>query len=199
MPKYFKAGTNIVGLPKKMVFIDKSGGAHLYPSLTPKNHLATHYGTSAIETAYNTKPGNLLKVTKGQYENYKDKVKKQKKAAKKLVKASADVAVAEKKMRGRPRKNPAAPVVAVVGAAPKVRRPRTEEQKKESAAKRAMTIANKKMALLNTGSNKTDLVTKLNASVIANDMFNELLPAALATLPKAKRGRPKGSGKKKAQ
>lgn len=130
MPKYFKAGTNIVGLPQKMVFIDKSGGAHLYPSLTPKHHLATHYGVSAIETAYNTKPGNLLKITRGQYENYKDKVKKQKRAAKKLVKASTDVATAEKKMRGRPRKNPvasAAPVMAVV-AAPKVRRPRRSKE-----------------------------------------------------------------------
>ena len=44
------------------------------------------------------------------------------------MKASADVAVAEKKMRGRPRKNPAAPVVAVVGAAPKVRRPRRSKE-----------------------------------------------------------------------
>jgi hypothetical protein len=51
------------------------------------------------------------------------------------VKTSADVATAEKKMRGRPRKNPAAPVVAVVGAAPKVRRPRTEEQKQKQQQK----------------------------------------------------------------
>jgi hypothetical protein len=53
---------------------------------------------------------------------------------------------------------------------------------------------------LNAGpTNNPDLITKLNTSVMANDVSNELLPAALATLPKAKRGRPKGSGKKKAQ
>ncbi len=79
MVGYFQAGTNIVGLPKKMVFIDKSGDPHLFDSLTPKHHIASHYGTSAIERAYNTTPGNLLKITKGTYTNYKDKVKKQKK------------------------------------------------------------------------------------------------------------------------
>ncbi len=128
MPRYFKAATNIVRVPEKMVFVDPKGEPHLLPSLTKKKNIAKHYGQAAVLTDYNTKPGNILKVSKGQYENYKDKVKKQKTAAKKLVKASADVATAEKKMRGRPRKNPAAPVVAVVGAAQKVRRPRRSKE-----------------------------------------------------------------------
>jgi hypothetical protein len=37
---------------------------------------------------------------------------------------------------------------------------------------------------------KTDLVTKLNATVMANDMYNNILPAAMASVTK-KRGRPK--------
>ena len=44
---------------------------------------------------------------------------------------------------------------------------------------------------------KKDLVTKLNAVVMANDIFNDILPGAMASVTK-KRGRPKGSGKKKA-
>ncbi len=57
MVRYFQAGTNTVGLPQKMVFVDKSGTPHLYPSFTPKHHIASHYGTSAIETNC-TKEGN---------------------------------------------------------------------------------------------------------------------------------------------
>jgi hypothetical protein len=139
MVRYFQAGTNIVGLPKNMVFLDKSGGQHLYPSLTPKHHIASHYGTSAIETAYNTKAGNLLKIKKGTYTNYKEKVKKQQKAVKELVKANLAVETAAKKMRGRPRKNAtvaaAAPVMAVI---PKRTRTRlTPEQKALKAQQKA--------------------------------------------------------------
>jgi hypothetical protein len=50
---------------------------------------------------------------------------------------------------------------------------------------------------MNKSKDKTDLVKKLNAVVMANDMYNDLLPAAMDSVPKAKRGRPKGSGKKK--
>ena len=82
MVKYFQAGTNIVGLPKEMVFIDKSNNPHLYPSLTPKHHIATHYGHSAIETAYNPRGGNLLKITRGQYTDYAKKVKSNQKPLK---------------------------------------------------------------------------------------------------------------------
>ncbi len=97
MVKYFQAGTNIVGLPKEMVFIDKKNNPHLYPSLTPKHHIASHYGHSAIETAYNPRGGNLLKITKGQYTDYEKKVKKVKKAA--LANATASVETAAKKIR----------------------------------------------------------------------------------------------------
>ena len=63
---YFKAGTNIVGVPKEMVFIDKKNQPHLLNTLTPKNHLATHYGTSAV--GLTTKRGNLVRtVSKGEY------------------------------------------------------------------------------------------------------------------------------------
>jgi hypothetical protein len=81
MVRYFKAGTNVVGLPKEMIFIDKSGSPHLYPSLTPQNHIAKHYGTSAVKTSYNAKPGNLLKITKGSYENYQKKSKETSKSS----------------------------------------------------------------------------------------------------------------------
>jgi hypothetical protein len=84
MPKYFKAATNIVGVPQKMVFVDKQGEPHLLPSLTPKKHIASNYGQSAILTDYNTKPGNLIKVSKGEYTNYNEKIKNLKKE--KLIK-----------------------------------------------------------------------------------------------------------------
>ncbi len=53
--------------------MDKSNILHLHPSLTPKHHIATHYGHSAFETAYNLKGGNLLKLTRGQYTDYAKK------------------------------------------------------------------------------------------------------------------------------
>jgi hypothetical protein len=137
MVRYFQAGTNIVGLPKQMVFVDKTETSHLLPSLTPKHHIATHYGHSAIETAYNTKPGNLLKITKGTYTNYKEKVKKQKKEVKELVKANVAVETAAKKMRGRPRKNATIPAMAVVAAAsvPAIKRTRTRLTPEQKALK----------------------------------------------------------------
>ncbi len=100
---YFKAGTNIVGVPKEMVFIDKKNQPHLLNTLTPKNHLATHYGTSAV--GLTTKRGNLVRtVSKGEYVDYKKKVAKQKTAVKKAVKATTELVKAEEKMkkRGRP-------------------------------------------------------------------------------------------------
>lgn len=99
MVRYYKAGTNIVGLPKEMVFIDKSNNPHLFPSLTPKKHIAIHYGHSAIETAYNPRGGNLLKITKGEYTDYTKKVQKVKKAAKALANATASAETAAKKIR----------------------------------------------------------------------------------------------------
>lgn len=143
MVRYFQAGTNIVGLPKEMVFIDKSNNPHLYPSLTPKHHIATHYGHSAIETAYNPKGGNLLKITRGQYTDYAKKVKKQSKAAKALANATASVETAAKRMRGRPRKNLA--IVDNIVAVPKAKgRARlTEEVKAARALAKAQVKADK--------------------------------------------------------
>ena len=99
MPRYFKAATNIVGVPQKMVFVDGKGEPHLLPSLTKNKHLASHYGQSAILSDYNTKPGNLIKVSKGEYTNYNDKVKKSQKAklAQKEKKTAAKLAEKEKK------------------------------------------------------------------------------------------------------
>ena len=243
MPKFFKAATNIVKVPKKMIFLDKKGQSHLYDTLTPKHHLSNHYGQSAVITDYNSKNGNLLKVSKGEYTQYTDKVKKQKKAAKVLVKATDAVETAVKKMRGRPRKNLSTSVVSTVPKILRYRRGKEEiavdnqvkadekafkkaekqfikakkqedkiiaktekqnriilkkEQKKEKAALRAMTLANKSLSKKNIlKQDRTDLITKINASVMANDIFNDLLPAAMASISK-KRGRPAGSGKKKA-
>ena len=110
MVRYFKAGTNTIGLPKEMVFFDKSQHPHLFPSLTPKHHLASHYGQSAIQTAYNPKGGNLLKITRGEYTDYAKKVKKVKKAAKALADATTGVENAAKKMR-KPRRKPGAKMI----------------------------------------------------------------------------------------
>ncbi len=94
-------------VPHKMVFVDSKGEGHLYPSLTKKKHISSHYGQSAILTDYNTIPGNLLKVSKCEYTNYNDKVKKaqqaklakdQKKKAAKLAKDEQKAAAKEKKI-----------------------------------------------------------------------------------------------------
>jgi len=101
--RYYKAGTNVVGIPKEMVFYDKNEHPHLLDTLTPKHHLASHYGTNAIELT--TKKGNIVKtISKGEYVNYQKKVKKQKKAIKKAEEATQDVMNAEQKIkkRGRP-------------------------------------------------------------------------------------------------
>jgi hypothetical protein len=184
MPKYFKAATNKIGLPNKMVFVDKQGEPHLLPSLTKNKHIASHYGQSAILTDYNTKPGNLIKVSKGEYTNYNDKVKNLKKA--KLIKdekkAAAKLAEKEKKL-----------------AEKEMKKAQREQKKAEREQKKADRLAVKaekdkikaEKIVMKKTKDKTDLVTKLNATVMANDMYNDLLPAAMASLPKAKRGRPK--------
>lgn len=119
---YFKAGTNIVGVPKEMVFYDKKDQPHLLNTLTPKHHLASHYGTSAIELT--TKKGNLIKtVTKGEYVDLKKKVKKQKEAVKKAEKATVEVIKAEEKIikkRGRPAGSKNKPKMVQVQALPTI-------------------------------------------------------------------------------
>ena len=184
MPKYFKAATNIVGVPQKMVFVDKKGEPHLLPSLTKNKHIASHYGQSAVLTDYNTKPGNLIKVSKGEYTNYKDKIKKsqQAKLAQKEKKAAAKSAEKEKK-----------------AAEKEMKKAQKEQKKADKLAKKADRLAAKaekdkikaeKMAIKKT-KDKTDLATKLNAVVMANDIYNDILPGAMASLPKRGRGRPK--------
>jgi membrane protein involved in colicin uptake len=184
MPKYFKAATNIVGVPQKMVFVDKKGEPHLLPSLTKNKHIASHYGQSAVLTDYNAKPGNLIKVSKGEYTKYNDKVKKsqqaklvknEKKAAAKL--AEKEKKIAEKEMKKAEREKKKADRLAV-----KADRLAVKAEKDKLKAE--------KMVMKKT-KGKTDLVTKLNAVVMANDMYNDLLPGALASLPKRGRGRPK--------
>ena len=184
MSKYFKAATNIVGVPKQMVFVDKKGEPHLFPTLTKNKHLASHYGQSAILTDYNTKPGNLIKVSKGEYTNYNDKVKKsqQAKLAQKEKKAAAKLAEKEKK-----------------AAAKEMKRAQQEQKKAEREQKKADRLVVKaekdkikaEKAAMKKTKDKKDLVTKLNAVVMANDIYNDLLPAAMASVPKGKRGRPK--------
>ena len=48
MPKLNIAGTTLVGVPKSMVFLDDKGKGHIYPALTAKNHISSHYGIPAI-------------------------------------------------------------------------------------------------------------------------------------------------------
>ena len=133
MVQYLQASTNIVRLPKKMIFVDKKGQQHLYPSLTPSHHIASHYGQLALGPAYNKRLKDGITLEQGKYTTYNNKVKKQQKAVKELVKANVAVETAAKKMRGRPRKN-ATQAMAVVAAAPvpavrKTRARLTPEQK----------------------------------------------------------------------
>jgi len=142
MVQYLQASTNIVRLPKKMIFVDKKGTQHLYPSLTPSYHIASHYGQLALGPAYNKRLKDGITLEQGQYTTYQNKVKKQQKAVKELVKANVAVETAAKKMRGRPRKNAtiaaAAPVMAVIPTAPKRTRTRlTPEQKALKAQQKA--------------------------------------------------------------
>lgn len=146
MVQYLQASTNIVRLPKKMIFVDKKGQQHLYPSLTPSHHIASHYGQLALGPAYNKRLKDGITLEQGQYATYKKEVKKQQKAAKQLVKANVAVETAAKKMRGRPRKNATIPTMAVVAAAPvpAVKKTRTRLTPEQKALKEQQK-ANKKI------------------------------------------------------
>jgi hypothetical protein len=76
----------------------------------------------------------------------------------------------------------------------------TVEEKSARKIARAMAKANKVVSGINTvKKDKKQLVAKLTASTMADDIFNAILPAAMATVTR-KRGRPLGSkNKKKAQ
>ena len=145
MVQYLQASTNIVRLPKKMIFVDKKGQQHLYPSLTPSHHIASHYGQLALGPAYNKRLKDGITLEQGKYTTYNNKVKKQQKAVKELVKANVAVETAAKKMRGRPRKNATIPTMAVVAApVPAVKKTRARLTAEEKALK-AQIKANKKI------------------------------------------------------
>jgi flagellar biosynthesis GTPase FlhF len=190
MGKYFKAATNVVGLPTKMVFIDKSGQGHLLPTLTPKKHtIASHYGHPAI--VLNNKRGNLVKVVqKGEYtSNYlEDKVKKTR-----VRKTAADKekAIADKEAKRAAREQKKAEREALKAEKQANKAAAKEAKKAEREAKKAEARLGK-MAQLDPvkvyNQRKKKVNKKIAATAMADDMFNSLLATAL---PKPKRGRPK--------
>ena len=198
MVRYFEAGTNVVNVPDKVIFKDKKGNTHLFPTLTKKKHnISSHYGHPAITSLSNPVGKNIIKVNKGNLVKYEAKVKKQKKAHSDLIKATTEVVDAGEaivRKRGRPRKNPP--------SSPKVpkkrgRKPLTQEEKASRLIQRKMTKADNILSKINDGKqDKNNLISKLNASVMADDIFNNLLPSAMASISK-KRGRPVGSTNKK--
>jgi hypothetical protein len=195
MVRYFEAGTNVVNVPDKVIFKDKKGNTHLFPTLTKKKHnISSHYGHPAITSLSNPVGKNIIKVNKGNLVKYEAKVKKQKKAHSDLIKATTAVVNAGDaiiRKRGRPRKNPP--------STPKVPKKRGRKSLTvEEKTARIMNKADKVLSKINkTKDDKKDLYSKLNASVMADDIFNNLLPASMASLPASKRGRPKGSTNKK--
>ena len=133
MPKYAKAGTAIVGVPKNMLFMDASNHPHLLNSTTKTHKIATHYGTPAVLVANNGTKRRVKTVVKAQTADYKKQMKiltniestgqsmaKKAKAEKKLVKklnatvaandlvnglfATTLASVPVKRGRGRPKK-----------------------------------------------------------------------------------------------
>ena len=124
MPKLNIAGTTLVDVPKSMVFLDDKGKGHIYPSLTAKNHISSHYGIPSI--SLKDKKGYTVAVGKSVYTDSSNSniVNMVKKAKTMVKKATNAVNTAGKKMRGRPRKNPSAPVA----AAPKARRARRSKE-----------------------------------------------------------------------
>jgi hypothetical protein len=73
MPRYAKAGTAIVGLPKNMIFVDATNNPHLMKSTTKKNKVATHYGTPAVLVANNGTKRRVKTVVKPSTVEYKPK------------------------------------------------------------------------------------------------------------------------------
>lgn len=73
MPKYAKAGTAIVGLPKNMIFVDATNHPHLMKSTTRNNKIATHYGTPAVLVANNGTKRRVKTVVKPSTAEYKPK------------------------------------------------------------------------------------------------------------------------------
>ena len=167
MPKYFKASTNVVGIPNKMVFVDKSGQGHLLPTLTPKKHtIASHYGVPAV--LVDNKRGNLVKVIqKGEYttDYIEEKIKK---ARVRKTAAEREQMKAEKEAKRAERER---------------KKAEKEQKKAERDAKKAEKIAkkaekdSKKAEKLKKQykKNKPNLSNKLAASGMADSMLGEFV------------------------
>ena len=80
MPKYAKAGTAIVGVPKNMLFMDASNHPHLLNTTTKTHKIATHYGTPAVLVANNGTKRRVKTVVKAQTADYKKQMKEMKKS-----------------------------------------------------------------------------------------------------------------------
>jgi len=65
MVKLNIAGTTVVGVPKTMVFLDEKGRGHIYPSLTEKNNISSHYGIPSINLK--KKEGYTVAASKSVY------------------------------------------------------------------------------------------------------------------------------------
>lgn len=98
MPKYAKAGTAIVGLPKNMIFLDTSNHPHLMKTTTNKNKVATHYGTPAVLVANNGTKRRVKTVVKPTTAEYKTPKKATKPRAKRQPSAGKVKATLVKKL-----------------------------------------------------------------------------------------------------
>jgi hypothetical protein len=172
MVKLNIAGTTSVGVPKTMVFVDDKGKGHIYPSLTAKNHISSHYGIPSI--GLKNKAGNTVSTSKiGGYVDSSDPliinaVKKARvkteKAQKIIIQGVQEIQQAQQnienavKKRGRPKL--------------------TEEQKAK----------NKQMRK---GKKKANLTAKISSNNMANDTVNNLFTSSLSSLPKPKKNRKK--------
>ena len=80
MPRYLLAGSNDISVPEKAIFIDKTGKPHLFPTLTPKKRLATHYNTPVAPFTTHKDNGQSrayeMWTAGGQYYDYTEPEKK---------------------------------------------------------------------------------------------------------------------------
>ena len=169
MVKLNIAGTTVVGVPKTMVFLDDKGRGHIYPSLTEKNHISSHYGIPSINLK--KKEGYTVAASKSVYTdssnpNIVNTVKKARakteKAQKKIKEGVQEIQQAQK---------------SVENAVKKRGRPKLSEEQK---------AINKQMR---EQKKQANLTAKISASDMANDMVNNLFTSTLSSLPKTKKGR----------
>lgn len=192
MVKLNLAGSTIIGLPKEMVFLDEKKKGHIYPTLTPKNHLASHYGIPAI-VLENKKGYTVGTVKKSMFTDSSNTniVNAVKKARAKTEKARTRKTAAEREQMKADKEAKKAERLKkkADNEAKKAEREAKKAEKEKMKAERVAKTAAKNKAKYD--KYQPNLVNKINASVMANDMFDNLLPGAMASLPQAKRGRPK--------